>query len=126
MSEVEFGKFDQEQSQQGIAAGATVVTISLTVPAGERWEIYHASAVHNDPANPGVYWFLTRDGAARQLCDSVGLNSGVKTHLYQAVPGRENFILKAGDILGVTAVSMAAGKNWTMQAIYGIRRGETP
>jgi len=120
-----FDRIDLEQQQQGIAAGATVVTISMTVPVGERWCVISALGSHNDPANPTVYWFITRDSATRQLCDVAALSSGVRTHLYTAVPTRDSFILKAGDILGITAASMAAGKNWTMQALYEVRRGET-
>jgi hypothetical protein len=118
-------RFDCEQSQQGIAAGAGVATISMTVPAGERWLVISASAVHNDALGPNCYWVITRGGAARQLNDPAALAANVRTHLYTASPTRDSYILRAGDVLSVVAAAMGGAANWTMQALYEVRRGET-
>lgn len=119
-------RMNLEQWQQGIAAAVGVASISLTVPVGERWRVISASAVHNDALSPSCYWVITRDGAARQLADVAVLAANVRTHLYTASPTRESYILKAGDILSVVAAAMGGAANWTMQALYERRRGETP
>jgi hypothetical protein len=117
-------RFDYEQAQQGIAAGATVVTVNVTVPVGERWQIVHAQGQHTDPANPVCYWYLTRGGATRILGTAATLTLNVALQLYDVAKCPEDLILGPGDILGLVAASMAAGKNWTMQLFYEIRRGE--
>jgi hypothetical protein len=117
---------DLYQGQVGVAGAAAQVSKSVTVDVGQRWRIISALAIHNDGAGPhNLYWWITRDGVTRQLCDLAAVAQNVRFHLYTVVPTRDSFILKGGDVLGATAEAMGAAAVLTIQIIYEARIGET-
>lgn len=109
--------------QAGVAAATTV---TLTVPAGEAWEIIGGYCSHDDPTARTAYWVHTPLGmAARVLGDVPSLATNIRSHFYtNVIMPNAPLVVHAGDTIQVVFSAMAAGQLGTITLNCRIRYGE--
>lgn len=109
--------------QVGVAATATV---TLTVPAGEAWEIIGGYLSHDDPTARTAYWVHTPLGmTARVLGDVALLAANIRSHFYtNVIMPNAPLIVHAGDTIQAIFSAMAGAQQGTITLNCRIRYGE--
>ena len=109
--------------QTGAAAAATV---TITVPAGEAWEIIGGYCSHDDPTARTAYWVHTPLGmTARVLGDVPSLAANARSHFYtNVIMPNAPLVVHEGDAIDVIFSAMAGGQLGTITLNCRIRYGE--